>query len=75
MYLQALSVIGIPVQLEWRLSNYRVGLLTTAMLLGMLFGASFWGLSSDMYGRRPAFMCTLAITAVFALSTGINIFN
>ena len=65
MYLQAVSTIQIPAQLEFGLSNVQVAFLTSAMMGGMLVGATFWGASSDVIGRKPAFMMTLGITAIF----------
>ncbi|KAI8909138.1 major facilitator superfamily domain-containing protein [Gorgonomyces haynaldii] len=69
MYLQALAVIQPPVQKEFHLTTGESGFLGTATLGGMLFGALFWGFVSDAIGRRPAFMITLAWTAVFATAT------
>lgn len=35
-----------------------------------MFGASFWGIASDIVGRRFAFNTTLFIGGVFGLSAG-----
>lgn len=69
MYMQALSVIQIPVQLEFKLTNSQVGNLGFSMMLGMFFGSFIWGIISDIFGRKPAFNLTLAITALFSVST------
>lgn len=36
----------------------------------MIVGASFWGIASDIIGRRPAFNCTLLICGAFGLAAG-----
>ncbi|EPX72159.1 membrane transporter [Schizosaccharomyces octosporus yFS286] len=56
--------------------------LTLAQNLGFLAGASFWSISSDIFGRLWAFNYTFLITGVFSLVAGaspnfaaIGIFN
>jgi len=38
--------------------------------IGLLVGAAFWGVASDVWGRQWAFNITLAITGIFALAAG-----
>ncbi|PBK91782.1 MFS general substrate transporter [Armillaria gallica] len=38
--------------------------------IGLLVGAVFWGVGSDIWGRRISFNITLLITGVFALAAG-----
>ncbi|KAF9265777.1 MFS general substrate transporter [Marasmius fiardii PR-910] len=38
--------------------------------IGLLVGAVFWGVGSDIWGRRVSFNITLLITGVFALAAG-----
>ncbi|KAJ5257235.1 hypothetical protein N7478_013339 [Penicillium angulare] len=38
---------------------------SVAYYVGLIIGASFWGLSSDLIGRKPAFNCTLLIAGIF----------
>ncbi|KAH8107746.1 MFS general substrate transporter [Cristinia sonorae] len=38
--------------------------------IGLLVGAAFWGVASDVWGRQWAFNITLFITGVFALAAG-----
>ncbi|RDB16565.1 putative MFS-type transporter PB1E7.08c [Hypsizygus marmoreus] len=38
--------------------------------IGLLVGAVFWGVGSDVWGRRISFNVTLLITAIFALAAG-----
>jgi len=41
-----------------------------SQILGLLIGAFFWGLGSDVWGRRPSFNITLLIVGVFATAAG-----
>lgn len=53
--------------------HYPVGrapYLTLAQNLGLLAGASFWSLSSDIVGRRWAFNLTFLFTGVFSVAAG-----
>ncbi|KAJ4286691.1 Filamentous Growth Regulator [Kalmusia sp. IMI 367209] len=44
--------------------------LTVAAYVGMLTGASFWGISADIIGRRFAFNVSLMICSIFAIVAG-----
>ena len=55
---------------EFGVSESRVRFTTCALFLGLCLGASFWGVASDIIGRRPAFNLTLLITSVFGLAAG-----
>ncbi|CAG8477872.1 12970_t:CDS:2 [Dentiscutata heterogama] len=40
---------------------------SSSVTFGMMFGAIFWGIFSDSYGRKQAFNWTLAVTAFFGI--------
>ncbi|KAF8876390.1 MFS general substrate transporter [Infundibulicybe gibba] len=40
--------------------------------IGLLVGAVFWGVGSDVWGRKISFNLTLLITGVFALAAGAS---
>ncbi|KAF9024366.1 MFS general substrate transporter [Hymenopellis radicata] len=42
----------------------------TRQNIGLLIGAVFWGVGSDVWGRRISFNITLLITGVFAVAAG-----
>jgi hypothetical protein len=42
-----------------RLTGSSQSYSSVAYYVGLTLGASFWGLSSDLIGRKPAFNCTL----------------
>jgi len=44
--------------------------LSLALIAGLFVGASFWGLGSDLIGRKVAFNTTLFIAAVFGIAAG-----
>ena len=57
-------------QLEFGVSQTNVRYTTCALFVGLCLGASFWGIASDVIGRRPAFNTTLFLAGVFGLAVG-----
>ncbi|PSR82631.1 sugar transporter [Coniella lustricola] len=39
---------------------------SVAYYVGLIIGASFWGTTADLIGRKPAFNCTILIGGIFA---------
>ena len=60
------------VAVEWALSSGQTGLLGTAIFLGMLAGAWFWGGLSDRIGRKLGFVATVAIDSIFGLLSAFS---
>ena len=52
---------------RWNLTSVDAAGLATAAIIGMLFGATTFGMLSDQYGRKP---CFLACFALFSIATG-----
>ncbi|KAF9225681.1 MFS general substrate transporter [Gyrodon lividus] len=50
--------------------NVEGPLLKLAQNVGLLVGAVFWGVASDVWGRRWSFNLTLLITGMFAIAAG-----
>lgn len=48
----------------------KVRYTTCALFVGLCIGASFWGIASDIIGRRLAFNMSLLIAGVFGLAVG-----
>ncbi|KAJ3323922.1 hypothetical protein HDV06_000898 [Boothiomyces sp. JEL0866] len=75
MWFQGLAVILTPVYMEFKLSGWMIGAGSTSTYIGAMIGALLWGYVSDKFGRQPAFLWTLIISAVggifAALSTNI----
>ncbi len=57
---------------EWGLTPAQAGLLATAIFLGMLAGAWFWGVLSDRLGRRLGFILTILVDSVFGLASAFS---
>ena len=60
---------------DWQVARAQLGIAASSTFLGMLLGSLFWGVISDRYGRRPAFMFTSLCAGVFgmAASTSMNV--
>jgi putative MFS transporter len=56
---------------EWKLSSVETGLLGTAIFVGMLVGAWFWGRLSDLIGRKVSFIATVLIASLFGLLSAL----
>ncbi|KAI0065066.1 MFS general substrate transporter [Artomyces pyxidatus] len=50
--------------------NFKGPFLKLGQNIGLLVGAAFWGIGSDVWGRKWCFNLTLFITGVFALAAG-----
>lgn len=57
-------------QKEFDVSETKVRYTTFALFIGLTVGASFWGIASDVIGRRLAFNTTLFIGALFGTAVG-----
>ncbi|KAF9324991.1 hypothetical protein BGZ91_002629, partial [Linnemannia elongata] len=55
------------VQAQFEIRDQYIGILSSSMFVGMMFGAMFWGTLSDVYGRKQAFNFTLIVTTVFGI--------
>ncbi|QRW00419.1 major facilitator superfamily transporter [Ceratobasidium sp. AG-Ba] len=67
MWMQAVTVILPRVQDEYAVPDSQIGILSTSVFFGMMFGALGWGSCSDVVGRRMAFNLTLAFTGLFGV--------
>ncbi|KAJ5757177.1 uncharacterized protein N7511_007359 [Penicillium nucicola] len=61
---QGIGSVQPPIQQEFT-DIVQVSYSSVAYYVGLILGASFWGISSDLMGRKPAFNCTLLIAGVF----------
>jgi len=69
MLVQGVSLTLPSLSAEFGVSEKSVRYTTSAMFLGLCCGSFFWGIGSDIWGRRMAFNATLLITAVFGISS------
>lgn len=70
LWLQGVALTLDPVAAEFGVSSTNVRYTTLSLFVGLCIGASFWGIASDIIGRRLAFNCTLAIAGIFGLAAG-----
>ncbi|KAF2488476.1 MFS general substrate transporter [Lophium mytilinum] len=66
---QGIGTIQPAVKIEFR-DVTRVSFSSIAYYAGLICGASFWGISADFIGRKPAFNMTLLIGGIFGLVVG-----
>lgn len=55
---------------EFGPTSTEVRYTTCSLFVGLCIGASFWGVASDIIGRRLAFNATLFLAGVFGLAVG-----
>ncbi|KAH8835122.1 MFS general substrate transporter [Flagelloscypha sp. PMI_526] len=67
-WLQGVAII-LP-QIQKELNPTRVEYATLSLYVGLILGASVWGVLCDLIGRRLSFNITLFIAGVFGISAG-----
>ncbi|KAF2127447.1 MFS general substrate transporter [Dothidotthia symphoricarpi CBS 119687] len=70
LWLQGVALTLPQLSAEFGVSETDVRYTTLALFLGLCIGASFWGTSADVVGRRLAFNCTLFFAGTFGLASG-----
>ncbi|KAL0572640.1 hypothetical protein V5O48_009326 [Marasmius crinis-equi] len=68
IWLQGVAII-LP-QIQKELHPARVEFATMSLFIGLIVGASTWGVLADLIGRRLSFNITLFICAVFGIAAG-----
>ncbi|KAI1790173.1 MFS general substrate transporter [Ganoderma leucocontextum] len=71
MWIQAVAVILPRVQQHFAVQDRYIGLLSSSMFAGMMFGAVGWGACSDLMGRTTAFNATLFLTSLFGIFASV----
>lgn len=56
---------------EWGLTTVQAGLIGTAIFVGMLAGAWFWGTLTDRLGRKLGFQLTVLVDSVFGFLSAL----
>jgi MFS family permease len=70
--IQGVSLILPSLSAEFGVSEKQVRYTTSSLFLGLCFGSFFWGIGSDIMGRRIAFNLTLLITSVFGMAASYS---
>ncbi|RDB25575.1 putative MFS-type transporter PB1E7.08c [Hypsizygus marmoreus] len=68
IWLQGVAVVLGQVQQE--LQPVRVEFATLALYVGLILGATVWGVMADVIGRRLSFNITLFLAGVFGIAAG-----
>ncbi|KAL8306190.1 hypothetical protein RB597_003242 [Gaeumannomyces tritici] len=68
LWMQGVSLTLPSLSAEFGIAEKTVRYTTSSVFLGLCFGSFFWGIGSDVMGRRVAFNCTLLITGVFGVA-------
>ncbi|KAK1827831.1 major facilitator superfamily domain-containing protein [Podospora conica] len=69
LWMQGVSLTLPSLSAEFGVSEKSVRYTTSWLFVGLCFGSFFWGLGSDIMGRRIAFNVTLLITGVFGIAS------
>ncbi|GES65219.1 clavaminate synthase-like protein [Aspergillus terreus] len=69
---QGIGSVQPPIQLEFS-DISRVSYSSVAYYVGLILGASFWGISSDLIGRSMNFVAFSALWAVIGTAAGGNV--
>lgn len=70
LWLQDVALTLPSLSAEYGISESNVRYTTLALFTGLCIGAVFWGVMSDIVGRRLAFNMTLLITSIFGTAVG-----
>jgi putative MFS transporter len=57
---------------EWSLTTGQAGFIGTAIFLGMLIGAWFWGTITDYVGRKIGFQLTVLVDSIFGFLSALS---
>ncbi|KAK7458133.1 hypothetical protein VKT23_010041 [Stygiomarasmius scandens] len=68
IWLQAVAIILPEIQKE--LNPSRVEFATLSLYVGLILGATTWGILADLVGRKLSFNITLFIAGVFGVAAG-----
>ncbi|KAK4217157.1 major facilitator superfamily domain-containing protein [Rhypophila decipiens] len=69
LWMQGVSLTLPSLSAEFGVSEKSVRYTTSALFVGLCLGSFFWGLGSDIMGRRLAFNVTLLITSIFGIAS------
>ncbi|KAI1389795.1 MFS general substrate transporter [Hypoxylon trugodes] len=67
LWMQGVSLTLPSLSDEFGVSEKQVRYTTSSLYVGLCLGSFFWGLGSDIIGRRIAFNVTLLITSIFGI--------
>ncbi len=66
---QVLAFMLPTLEKTWNLTGVQLSLLASSVACGQALGAVAWGAASDSFGRRPAFLGSMAVATGFAIAS------
>ncbi|KAL9067311.1 MAG: hypothetical protein Q9157_006852 [Trypethelium eluteriae] len=70
IWMQGVALTLPQLSVEFGIDTNTIRYTTMATYIGLSFGASFWGVASDVIGRKRAFNFTLMIAGIFGFISG-----
>jgi len=70
LWLQGVALSLPSLSVEFDITDKQVRYTTCSLFVGLCIGATFWGVGSDIMGRRLAFNATLLVVGVFGIAAG-----
>ncbi|KAJ7444567.1 MFS general substrate transporter [Mycena galericulata] len=74
IWLQAIAIVMPAIANQYNFPNYssNIRMATFALYCGLIVGATFWGMTCDVIGRRTAWNATLFISGIFGVAAGAS---
>ncbi|KAJ7220711.1 MFS general substrate transporter [Mycena pura] len=74
LWLQAIAIVMPAIANQHNFPNYssNIRMATFALYCGLIVGATFWGMTCDVIGRRTAWNATLFISGIFGIAAGAS---
>ncbi|KAJ7665794.1 synaptic vesicle transporter SV2 [Mycena rosella] len=74
IWLQAIAILMPAIANQYNFPNYssNIRMATFALYCGLIVGATFWGMTCDVIGRRTAWNATLFLSGVFGIAAGAS---
>ncbi|KAJ6598207.1 MFS general substrate transporter [Mycena vulgaris] len=74
IWLQAIAILMPAIANQHNFPNYssNIRMATFALYCGLIVGATFWGMTCDVIGRRTAWNATLFLSGIFGVAAGAS---
>lgn len=69
---QGLALVLPRMSVEFGVDPNTIRYTTLITFIGLSIGSTFWGVASDIIGRRPAFNMTLLLCGAFGFATALG---
>ncbi|KAJ7162084.1 major facilitator superfamily domain-containing protein [Mycena filopes] len=74
LWLQAIAILMPAIANQYNFPDFssNIRMATFALYCGLILGATFWGITCDVIGRRVAWNATLFISGIFGVAAGAS---